>query len=174
MIAKLAQCLRCKGVIYRADEVGLVWTADLNTLDAQTALQALMGGKQVYVVDAQTLRTARPEDLSRLREANPPMVVASHPCPAGASKVLEAAPEGQGEGQGPKEPARLPSHPSSGPSTEPPGARTAVKPRSERAGSRLRAHPTCDGCGKPCADGTYASIELGDLLVWAHHVENCA
>lgn len=171
MIAKLAQCLRCKGVIYRADEVGLVWTADLNTLDAQTALQALMGGRQVYVVDAQKLRTARPADLSRLREPNPPMVVASHPCPAGASKVLEAAvtpPEGVGEGRGPKEPARpsaVPSRRPLGPSTEPSGARTAVKPRSE---------PTCDGCGKPCADGTYASVELGDLLVWAHHVEDCS
>lgn len=173
MIAKLAQCLRCKGVIYRADEVGLVWTADLNTLDAQTALHALLDGRQVYVVlqPGNILTTARPEDLSRLREANPPMVVASHPCPAGASKVLEArlpAPEGEGEGGAPKEPARpsaVPSRPSSGPSTEPSGAQTAVKHRSD---------PVCDGCGKPCADGTYASIELGDLLVWAHHVENCA
>lgn len=172
MIAKLATCLRCARVIYRADEVGLVWTADLEPLDAQTALHALVDGKQVYTVahPGPVLATARPEALARLREGLPVTVVASHPCPAGASKVLEAvlpAPESEGEGQGPKEPARPleePSRPSSEPSTEPSGARTAATRRSE---------PKCDGCGKPCPAGTYASIELGDLLVWAHHTEDC-
>jgi len=50
-------------------------------------------------------------------------------------------------------------------------------PSSARyAGTRLTdagEGPVCDGCSRPMADGTYASIEVGDLVVWAQHVERC-
>lgn len=34
--------------------------------------------------------------------------------------------------------------------------------------------PCCDACGQPCADGTYASIQVGELTVWAQHVQEGA
>jgi len=36
-----------------------------------------------------------------------------------------------------------------------------------------RTNPVCDGCFRPCEPGTYASVELGDILQWAHHVTEC-
>lgn len=39
--------------------------------------------------------------------------------------------------------------------------------------SSRRTNPCCDGCSEPMADGTYASIELGSLVVWAQHVTEC-
>lgn len=55
-----------------------------------------------------------------------------------------------------------PSTPSSAPWTARSSAPSAVSHRSEG--------PRCDRCSKPCADGTYASIALGELTVWAQHV----
>lgn len=179
MIAKIGQCQRCMGMIYLAEEVGLRWTADLEPLDAQKAVQALMVGREVYRVTqpGPRLQTAKPDVLRALREAEPgerPVVVASHPCPTGAAKafkpVLPASQEpGQGNPQGAHPKASVaPSRPSSGPSTT-----SSTRPTARDAARQASDGPRCDGCGQPCADGTYASIALGDLVQWAHHVTTC-
>ena len=185
-MAKLATCTRCNKIIYLAEEVGLRWTADLTPLDAQAAIQALVDGREVYRVTqpGNRLSTAKPDVLKALRERGTtegPVVVASHPCPSGAAKALKPVlPAVQEEG-GPGAPKA-----SAGPSErrtaqlsgQPTGSSSvpaAVTSRSEgRAGPHASgAQPRCDGCGQPCADGTYASIALGDIVQWAHHVDAC-
>lgn len=169
-------------MIYLAEEVGLRWTADLEPLDAQTAVQALMVGREVYRIgwntQGVTLSTAKPAVLAALRTAPTdarPVVVASHPCPTGAAKVLKpvlpASNEegGTGTPKAPAGPSGERTAPFSGPVTAPSGVTPAVKPRSET----FRDAPICSGCGQPCADGTYASIALGDLIQWARHVADC-
>ena len=173
-------------MIYLAEEVGLRWTADLEPLDAQAAVQALMVGREVYRVTqpGPRLSTAKPDVLKALRErgtAEGPVVVASHPCPTGAAKafkpVLPASQEDGGTGA-PKAPAR-PSEARTAPiSGQPTGSSSVPSAASHR--SRVPrtvadgyARPVCDGCGQPCNDGTYASIALGDLIQWAHHVDEC-
>lgn len=175
MIGKLATCTRCNKIIYLAEEAGLRWTADVEPLDAQEALTALVGGREVYRVTlpGPSLSTARPAVLKALREApvgDRPIVVASHPCPTGVAKALRAVlPASEGEGgpgapKGPAGPSGRRTAPSSGRATEPCGVPSAAN---------LRTEPVCDGCGEVCADGTYASVGLGDLIVWAHHTEHC-
>jgi hypothetical protein len=34
-------------------------------------------------------------------------------------------------------------------------------------------NPRCKRCGQRMAQGTYAAIELGELLVWAEHIDEC-
>ena len=181
MIAKLATCTRCGRIIYLAEEVGLRWTADLGPLDAQTAVQAPVGGQELYRVTqpGNRLSHAKPDVLALLRTADArPIVVASHPCPAGAAKALKPVlPASQEEG-GPGAP-KVSAGPSagrtarfSGPSTGLSGVQGAESHRF-RVEGLTRDNLVCDGCGQPCADGTYASIALGDIIQWAHHVEEC-
>lgn len=165
MIVKMATCTRCRQLIWMGEEVGLRWTADLQPLDAQEALSVVVGGRDVYRLTqpGPDLKAARPDVLTQLRTAEPgerPVVVASHPCPSGAARSLpkaEVAPEADPCPKVPEKPAQG-------------AARGRPAPR---ATSRRTEKPKCDGCGQPCADGTYASIALGDIVQWAHHVDTC-
>lgn len=176
MIGKLATCTRCGRVIYLAEEVGVRWTADLEPLDAQEAIQALVAGRQVYRVTqpGPNLSTARPAVLKALREApvgERPLVVASHGCPTGTAKALHAvlpAPEEVGGPGAPKAPA--------GPS----GARTArTSGRATGSSGAPNAEnrpsdPTCEACGVKIADGEQmVGIQLGELYVYAAHADRC-
>lgn len=84
---------------------------------------------------------------TRVSDRKPP---AGHPQPAQASPSISEAESVLG---GPARPG---------------DASTAPFSTSRRINT-----PRCDGCSRPCADGTYASIQLGDLTVWAHHVTTC-
>lgn len=176
MIGKLATCTRCSKIIYLVEEVGLRWTADLEPLDAQEAVSALVSGRQVYRVTqpGTRLSTARPGVLKALREAEPserPIVVGSHPCPEGAARPLTPV-QGGGEGLAPKASGRPPVPPSR-PSLGLPTGGSTVKSADRRGTETLRGAPKCDTCGQPCEDGTYGAIQLGDLYVWAQHVNAC-
>ena len=173
MKIKVGQC-RCMEIIYLVEEAGLVWTADMTPLDAVDAVDALLGGRELYQVtggSGGTLRlsTARPDVLRALRSGlgDPPVVVRSHGCPPRAARALAAPLPG-------KEPDPCPKGRENGVQ----GAARAVPAepvtsRRSRTAVQRSSEPLCDGCSQPCADGTYASIELGDLLVWAQHVERC-
>jgi hypothetical protein len=162
------QCKRCKAVIYLVREAGITWTADMTPLDAQTVIQALVGGREIYAVslDGKQLKPA-PGHLVKSWLSDGRTIVASHPCPTAVAGALLSAVEKAGRevvpGKGPG-PSVPPKNRSSGPLRS-----SATAPTAEHPGSR----PTCDGCSQPCADGTYASIDLGDLTVWAHHVDTC-
>jgi len=146
-------------------------------LDAQTAGTALLAGLKLAWVHytggrPSSFSEASPAVLGALRNepSERPVVVAEHRCPPKATGGPLKLSWKAGEGEGPKEPhspSAAPSRPSSGPSTGEPTALTAATSRSEVSG------PRCSGCGQPCADGTYAAIELGDVLVWASHVDAC-
>lgn len=149
------------------------------------------------------LSGASPDVLAALRTepGERPMVVQEHRCsPADVSAVRTAVqrPEVPTGPKAPSSPPAAPSGPFSGPLTTPSGVTGAGLPRSEpqegvqapvsrpntpspvpgatRGSARPsggRTRPRCDGCGQPCADGTYASVAVGELTVWAQHVQEC-
>jgi hypothetical protein len=177
---KVEPCKGCGGVILVDDFMGVRVRCEASPLDAQTAGAALLAGLNLYRVHylsgrPSTFASASPAVLGGLRIPDPserPMVVVQHRCKAEATGAALRAPQGvKGPGTpgpAPKAPQNPPAAPgtlSSAPSTEPSGAITAAKPVSEG--------PGCDGCGEPMADGTFASIELGEVMIWKHHVEAC-
>ncbi len=183
---KVEPCKGCGGVILVDDFMGLRVRCDPSPVDAQTATAALLAGLPLYRVVAEGGRPnqfagASQTDLRTLVliPGSIPLV-APHRCPT--PKAPQSASQGvKGPGTPGSAPKALQSPPVapgalfSAPSTAPPGATTAARPRSR---SRIKpTHtgdgPRCDGCGRPCEDGTYGAIHLGELLVWAHHVESC-
>lgn len=173
MKIKLGQC-RCMAIIYLVEEVGLVWTADMEPLDDQTAMGALLAGRELYRVtlvgeNLRKLSMARPEALKALRgePSERPTIVRSHGCPPGAAKALLPASQQGGGTRTPKalrSPSVAPSRPSSGASRSSAAAPAAVRHLSD---------PTCDRCGQPCAPGTYWGIQLGAEWLNVEHADPC-
>lgn len=178
---KVEPCKGCGGVLLVDRFMGVTVRCDPTPLDAQAAGRTLLAGQTLYRVTylggrPSSFGSATPAVLGALRgePGERPMVVEEHRCTkAGTTNALSSpvtAVQGGGGTQTPKAPQSPPADRTallSGPSTVPSGAPTAVKPRSNPPG------PRCSGCGQPCKDGTYASIELGEILVWAHHVDRC-
>lgn len=185
----LAVCPACSTPVYRWRVGGIEYTADLSVVDAQQAASAAATGRRLYRITytggrPTAARPADPRTLTALVTAPPaerPAVVPAHGCKAatlspsqaaarnGVTRPLAASQPTGGPGVRTDPPVPSAGHqtPSSGPQTEHSGARTAVKPRSDRPG------PRCNRCSRPMADGTYAAIEVGDLLVWAEHLTDC-
>lgn len=168
----LAVCPSCSTVVYRWKVGGIEWTADLTAVDAQKALRARLAGHRLYRIRFMGGRPlgARPADtriLSALATAPPeerPHVVAAHPCTA-VSRPIDTTPGPSVQGTPPKPPAGR-TAPFPGPQGAPSSVRGAGPTRSDG--------PECSECGLPCADGTYASVDIGDLTLWAAHVVgNC-
>lgn len=169
------QCKRCKAVIYLVREAGITWTADMEPLDAQSLIAALVGGQEIYLLslDGKQLWPA-PNDQLKEYLAGDRTLLASHPCPtAVAGALLSAVQKAERDvvpGKGP------------GPSV-PPKNRFSDQPRSLGAvptadRSRFRGkgdtQPKCSNCSRTLTDAdSYSSVELGDILVWAQHVDDC-
>ena len=175
---KVEPCKGCGGVLLVDDFMGVRLRCEVTPLDAQTAGAALLAEQGLHRVTylggrPSSFGAATPAVLGALRldPGERPVVVVTHRCATEAVQAHQRASRSRGEGRTPKAPLRpsgTPSvavvTPSSVPSTTPSGARTAENRPSE---------PRCSGCGEPCKDGTYAAIELGDILVWAAHVDSC-
>lgn len=104
------------------------------------------------------LRGARPGELGPLAE---------HRCPVNAQEAISrpATPSVvPGARPTPHEPSAGQQTPSSGPRTAHSSARSAG-PRT--------SNPVCNACARPMADGTYASVSVGEILVWAEHLTDC-
>jgi hypothetical protein len=187
----LAQCPRCRVPVYRWKVGGIEYTADLTALDGPGAVTVKMAGGRLYritlVGGAKNIRPAYTTELAALSGADPPSaereghrdsvtpptIVGGHPCkavtrPLGASQAV-AGPTAQGN---PLKPSAGRQTPFSGPQTEPSGVPTADRPRTEVRTDP--GNPRCDRCSRPMANGTYASIAVGDLTVWAEHVQEGA
>lgn len=178
---KVEPCKGCGGVLLVDRFMGVTVRCDPTPLDAQAAGRTLLAGQTLYRVTYQggrphSFASASPAVLGALRTepGERPMVVEAHRCTKNGSTAPVSASQGGGGTQTPKAPQgasqprpAAPTTPSSVPSTVRSSASAAEPHRSSPAS------PRCSGCGHPCADGTYASIELGDILVWAHHTENC-
>lgn len=181
----VAECPKCRGRILRQKVGGIETKANL------TPVTNPMGDTgRVYRVTfdgsgrPRSLRPAYPTELVAFVTGpvgDRPYLVREHPC-AAVSRPLTPSPASGTGGPG-KAPqtgvqrflADL-STPSPDRSTEPSGARSAVQRRSEaavRPSAGLADQPRCSACGEPCEDGTYASVALGDLVLWAEHVDRC-
>lgn len=174
---KVEPCKGCGGALLVDRFMGLTVRCEVTPLDAQAAGAALLAGRELHRVmylggRPSSFSSASPAVLGALR-AEPserPMVVVTHRCPSGATRPPEslAAPSAASTPkEAPAGPPVAPGTPSWGRSTEASSAPRAATLVSDPSG------PRCSGCGDPCADGTYASIELGDILIWAIHTENC-
>ena len=167
----VAVCPSCSTPVYRLKVGGLETTADMTALDSPAAVGEVISGRRLYriVFTGGRPLAMYPADnlvLSKLATAEPgdrPFVVAGHPCTAVSRPFT--APVDPEAGSGPKDRPAGPQTPSRVPQTDPSGVPSAETPRSDG--------PRCSGCGQPCADGTYASVAVGELTVWAAHVLEC-
>lgn len=167
----------CKGcgrpvLVHRI--ANLVVKCEPVALDGSGAVAEIMAGGSLWMVE----RNLQGQPV-RLRGARPgePGPVPEHRClnaqealsrPRTPSVVPSPQPT-------PQRPPAGRTAPSSGPSAAPSSVRTAASPAFKIDWSKVGepSGPRCDGCSQPCADGTYASIALGELTVWAHHVNSC-
>lgn len=137
-------------------------------LEPDGAVQALIAGRALWRVTQTSVTGARPEELAALRERGSlegPRIHQEHRCTAAqrtnAPSAVSADPKGS-----PRPPAGRSALPGSDRRTERSGAPSAGSPRSDG--------PRCDDCGLPLGEpGTYWGIQLGELWVYAQHVERC-
>lgn len=186
---KVEPCKGCGGVLLVDRFMGLTVRCEATPLDAQAAGAALLAGQELHRVlylggRPSSFSSASPAVLGALRgePSERPMVVVTHRCTAGATGARLTASQEVGGTQAPKAPQSPPAGrgtPFSGHSSPSSTAHTAAKHPSKTRipptfvdGQSIQG-PRCSGCGQPCADGTYASIELGDILIWAIHTEGC-
>lgn len=159
-------CRGCGRLLLVHPIANLTVRLDSVPLEPDGAVQALMGGIPLWRVTSTSVSGARPAELTALRERGStegPRIHQEHRCTAvsgpNTPKAVSASPKG---------------------SQRPPADRSALQGsvrRPERSSAPSAAtpvsEPRCDGCGEPCSDGTYASVAIGDIIVWAAHVENC-
>ncbi len=169
----LAVCPSCSTPVYRVKVGGIEYTANLAALDAQQAVAEVIAGRRLYRLtfvggNPVSLRPADNRMLAALNRGpdERPTVVSQHPCTAvsrpltpGTASGSTSAPKGRETG------VVDPATPSPARPTERSGARSAERPPSDAV--------RCSECGQPCEDGTYASIALGELTLWAAHFDTC-
>lgn len=159
----IEMCVGCGRPILVHRMLGVVVKCEPTPLAGPEAVGEILAGRQLWTVDLvggkpHGLKPAQPGEHKPLRE---------HHCPNGSRGPVTASQEHAGpvaQPQPPKAPA-APWRASSGPS-RPARAGGVARPTFEAR----RTGPSCSACGRPCSDGTYASVEVGDLVVWAQHV----
>lgn len=162
-----ATCGRCSEMLWLGEDAGLRWTADMTPLDRDAAIQAMIAGRELYVVGG--------THMTRYRTGQPTGTVhAAHGCPSGAARALEKVSPVLGDPNAPKgretgaQGFVVPSTRSSARPEAPSSARSAVRRRSDG--------PDCSLCGHQIrlADvETYAMIELGATVIDAFHTSGC-
>jgi hypothetical protein len=173
----VAECPRCRGRVLRQKVGGIETKANLTPVTDPVGDTGRV--YRVLFDDAgrpRTLRPAYPTELVAFVTApvgDKPYLVRQHPCTA-VSRPIPAPVTNPAGGPGKAPQTGVQSlagrtTPSPDRSTEPSGARSAAQRRSD--GSAVR--PRCSACGKVCEDGTYASVALGDVVLWAEHVTHC-
>lgn len=177
----MAVCPSCGLPVHRVKVGGLETTADLAALGPAEAVAARIAGRQLYRIifvggRPLSMRLADNRVLAKLADAPPeerPHVVAGHPCKAVSRPLTPSPGSGAGgPGKGPQTGAQG-FAPLSTPSPAPDAPAASAPTAAQRPSDGRTDGPRCSGCGKPCADGTYASVAVGELLAWAQHVESC-
>lgn len=171
---KVEPCPGCGRLIFIKDVANLKARLDSLPVDAQEATAELIAGRTVWRITETSLRPARPAELMALRNRGTvegPRILREHRCTPGSrpptpspGKETDPAPKGR---QGPVQPLADLSTRTSAPGMASYGVPPAETPRTDG--------PRCDRCSVPCRQGTYASIELGELTLWAEHInqEEC-
>jgi hypothetical protein len=169
---KVENCPACGRMILSMAVANLAVRVDPSMLEADDAVRLLLDGRALWRVmhlggRPYRLTGASPAVLGALRgePGERPHVVVEHRCSVTAQAALSR----------PRTPTPGPSvqptpqRPSAGQQTPSSGLQTA--PSSAPSAEPHRSSPTCDACRKPCdVPGSYASIEIGRLTVWAQHV----
>lgn len=173
---KIEPCSGCGRIILVHPVANLVVRLDTEPLDAKGAADALIAGRGLWRVTQTSVTGVRPAELSALAArgvTEGPQVVQEHRCPAGSAPLSRSGYSGAATApKGPEKPAqRLAGRPT--PSSARPTAHSGARNAVQRPSSGPREAPRCSACSGPCEDGTYASVELGDLVLWAMHVERC-
>lgn len=185
---KIEPCVGCGRMILTERMAGLTIKCDPTPLTDVGDIVRLLthpNPPSLWVVEKNQqgqpvrLRGARPGELGPVPE---------HRCQERFSGSLPASPGGR-RPESPVTPPKAlqgppaaPSTPSSAPRRERSSAQPVGSALSERL-NRVGEGPVCpaergpavlcDGCSQPCADGTYASVQLGELTIWAQHVTEC-
>jgi hypothetical protein len=149
---------------------------DTEPLDAQTAVQALVAGRNLWTVTNNHASGAGAAELAALGSSGPgvrrPFVVAEHICPTKGQEALSRRPSPSVSPSvqvTPQSPPADRTAPFSGPSAGPSSVPAAELRRSD-------SQVACSFCGNliRLADtGTYALIELGSTLIDAFHTGDC-
>ncbi len=167
---KVEPCSNCLDVIFVVELGGTRIKADPTPLDAMGAVAAITDQRELYRVKQlgkvpATIGSAGPEVLRALNSepGERPHVVREHRCTL-ASRPRTPSPVSGAASPPPVAPAARMT-PSQGRSTQPSGATTAATLVSD--------HPRCSTCGLQLGQGEYVAIELGELMVWASHLDRC-
>lgn len=161
----------CGRITYVDNLGGVKIRTDTEPLEAEPAVQALLGGTTLYRV---TFLGGRPANYSsatpavmgalRTEPGSRPVVVREHRCTAAEAtntppRVSQAT--------------ATPPRPSAGRTETRSGERQTASSSAPTA-ETLASSPTCDDCGLPVGEpGTYWGIQIGDLWLYAQHVTNC-
>lgn len=181
---KVEPCKGCGGVLLVDRFMGVTVRCDPTPLDAQAAGQALLAALPLHRVYAlggrpSSFGSASPAVLGALRTepSERPIVVPEHRCTKAGTTNALSGPVSASEVVDPKGVHAAPLSPSqplpAGRTTPSSGLPSPAPAKNVGQRASDPSGPRCSGCGEPCADGTYASIELGKILVWAHHVTSC-
>ena len=171
---KVEACRGCGRSLFIHPIANLVVRLEMEPLDAAQATQALLGGRNLWRVTATSVTGVRPAELTALAQrgvTEGPHVCQEHRCRSDARQSGCTAVSRPNPTPAVPAPQPTPHRPPAGRATRSSGPSAA--PSSARAAGPRRSDPVCDGCGKPCADGTYAAIELGELTIWAQHILQC-
>lgn len=182
---KMEPCKGCGGLVLMGElHPGVTLKVEPARINAQTLGAALLAGQTdecwTIRLDPQGRMVGfTPADFATVGALNgptPPHAVRGHHCPKAPSGDLTASQRSEAPRVPPTAPGppAAPTIPSVGPSTNsstPGSARPADRRPSDPYAQG--GGPRCAECSKPCADGTFGAIHLGDLLVWAAHVGGC-
>lgn len=174
MKINLGRCTRCGKYCLLAEVNGMRAVAEMEPLSLDGTIRSIAAGRTVYVL--RTDDQNRPKGLAvaltrDLRNAEGLTLLGDHEHsgavrPAETLSTPQTAPCTDPALSGRQAGAQGPSWPSQDATATP--ARAVTPSRSSR---KIEVKPCCDACAQPCADGTYAAVHLGDLLVWAQHLE---
>lgn len=177
---KVEPCKGCGAQLMVDRFMGVTVRCDPTPLDAQTAIQAVLASQTLYRVHALGGRPSSfgsaSHDVLRALKTEPssrPVVVPEHRCTPNGYKAPQTPSQAVGGTGAPVNPPKAPVGPSAPSSGSSRPTSSALETAHTAATPDSRPQPRCYTCGEPCEDGTFAAIELGDILVWATHVEEC-
>jgi hypothetical protein len=182
----VAECPKCRGRILRQKVGGIETKASLTPMTNPVGDTGRV--YRVLFDDSgrpRTFRPAYPTELVSFVTApvgDKPYLVRQHPCTAVSRPI--GTPQGSGTTDpkaGPEtgvqrfladRSTRSPERSTDSPAATAAGTRGSRRPEKApgRPSPGSATRPRCSACGKPCQDGTYASVALGDLVLWAEHV----
>lgn len=155
-----ATCNRCGAVVLAGHAYGGHVAVDPRELHESEVVDTILAGGALWSLRSRKLFKPDVEPNG--------VLVGAHGCGCSPRDVtwLEAAPED------PRQAPATRGTPSGGRMRDVHALRGLKSSVAENA-SHHRSDPECDFCGKPCEPGLYVSAELGQSIMFAHHIGEC-